>query len=349
MNLFVTADKIGTPTGGGLVTYHESEALKAMGDCAIMSRESLEPLATTVSEPWGWDERTAPFIPDGVRLAHFYAGTFGNTARKLKAMRVKITYTIAAHDRFVSRREHEDMGAPFPYPHLTEEAQWQRYIEGYRLADVIICPGTVPAATVRAYGPEFADKRIVIIPHGCTIPNKVESLPKRFTVGYLGSIGPDKGVRYLLEAWKKLAYSDATLIIAGRDATSPFMNYLLKRYGGGNIQLRGWQDNVSDFYNSISLLVQPSATEGWGCEVVEAMAHARMVLCSDGAGACDAVPVGHRFCACDSDALAKAIDSVRKEPYAHLEQAGLASRIAATFYTWDKIRMKYTNLWRSLL
>ena len=29
MNLYCTADKVGTPTGGGVVTFHESEALKS--------------------------------------------------------------------------------------------------------------------------------------------------------------------------------------------------------------------------------------------------------------------------------------------------------------------------------
>lgn len=351
--LYLTADRIATETGGGLVTKHECDALKSLGPCHVISRAEIEASArergVSISDPWGHDDIAETLVPDGVTLCHAYAGTFGKTIRKLKDAGAKVCYTIAAHDRHVSREEHELLGLLFPYPHLTDEPLWQRYIEGYRLADVIVCPGTVPAATVRAYGPEFAEKRIEIIPHGCELPETVAPLPQTFVLGYCGVSGADKGLVYLLQAWKKLAYKDAMLVIAGAGSMSQFMCQLVDHFGGGNIHLAGWQTDMSRFYNGLSCFVAPSATEGFNIEVVEAMSHGRAALCSEGAGAADIVYASRRFAARNVDDLAERIDRLKTEGRDYLTLQGIGDRERAKEFTWDKIRERYCELWRSML
>lgn len=354
--LYITADSINAKSGGGIVTFHESAALQSLGPCEVWGREQLD---GDGPEPWKWDERaskSARQFDNGtfagrIKLAHFYAGAFGQTVAALKAEGCKITYTIAAHDRAVSRREHERFGMDFAgiYPHLCDEALWQRYITGYRLADVIVCPSTVAERTVRAYGKDFADKRIVVVPHGCDLPKDVAPLPQRFVCGYLGSFGLDKGVVYLMQAWKRLAYRDATLILAGRDSTSENVKRMWQQFGGGSVVFAGWQDSTSAFYDSISLLVQPSCTEGFGCEVLEAMSHGRPVLCSTGAGAVDLIgPESWRFPPCDVDTLAGRIDAMRA-PAINLAAIGGVHRENAALCTWDKVRARYCSLWREVL
>lgn len=345
MNLFLTADHLHLVSGGSLVCRHESQALREL-ECDIISRDELQPDPTM--EPWSCDLKAEQMVDgNGYQLAHIYAGTWGKTVKKLKDQGCKVSVTIAAHDRGISKREHEAMGFGFPYPHLVDYDLWQRYIEGYRLADVIICPGSVPAQVVREYGKDFEQKRIGIIPHGCEIPEKVTLPPERFTIGYLGSFGADKGVRYLLEAWKKLNYKDALLVLAGKDSTSPIAYHFLEKYGGGSVCLMGWQENVSTFFNSISCFVCPAATEGFNIEVVEAMAHARPVLCSRGAGACDLLPESMTFSARNVDALAEKIDWLKK--MTGRQEIGIANRAMAKQVTWEKVRDKYIQVWRSML
>lgn len=362
--LYFTADTIGTPTGGGLVTAQEVLALKELSarmtierrdpDLSCVEVYSRESLGSNAPEPWKWDD-VARYKRDWFvtrpRLAHFYSGTFGKTVAALKQQGCKVVYTIAAHDKEVSKREHEKLGWGFNLLHLTEPKLWQRYIEGYKLADVIVCPSSVAAQTVKNYGPDFLHKDIRIIPHGCDLPSEVKSLPKSFVCGYLGSLGADKGVRYLLEAWKQLGYTDGSLLIlAGKDSNTPLARQLIAQYGGGNIHLAGWQKNTSDFYNSISLYIQPSATEGWGCEVVEAAAHGRPVVCSNGAGAKDfvsEVSVGSETRACDASHLATVIHEAKT--IWPLEQFGQQARERAEYYTWDKIRKQYQDLWARIL
>lgn len=353
MYLYLTADKIGGPSGGSTVTHHESEALRSLGPCEVWGRDHLRGQG---DEPWAYDKNASEeyfYRQQGglkLALAHVYAGTFTETVESLQRRGCTVTYTAAAHDKDASRREHEKLGIPYEYPHLTDLEQWKRYVGGYLAADVLICPSKHSADVMRSYG---AKKRIDIIPHGVDVPVEVKPLPKRFVVGYLGALGPDKGVRYLLEAWKRLNYKDAVLVLAGRDSTSDWARLLYHSFGiGSNVHFAGWQKDVSNFYNAISLYVQPSVSEGWGIEVLEAMAHGRPVICSNGAGAVDAVPyTDSQTCrAGDVAHLAAQIDKAYSQrSQTTSTELGQENRKVAEKFTWTAIHERYTQLWRGLL
>jgi glycosyltransferase involved in cell wall biosynthesis len=176
-------------------------------------------------------------------------------------------------------------------------------------------------------------------------------LPQRFVVGYLGACGgPDKGLVYLLHAWKLLDYRDGSkLLIAGKDSASPYLNSLINQHFAfvhGQVEMLGWQEDVSEFYDRLSVYVQPSVTEGWGIEVTEAMAHGRLALCSEGAGAADMAL--ETFPQCDPTAIASKINDCKIHAGQLPEMGGRAAN-AATLYTWDIVRERYCMLWQSLL
>jgi glycosyltransferase involved in cell wall biosynthesis len=351
MNLtYLTADEIGKSNhGAGSVTKNELEALKTLGNVDVIDRSVLIGDSYVREEPWVWDERAGFYCEVPKELVHVYAGTFSKCIEHFKNYGSKIVYTAAAHDIELSRKAYETYGLSFNYPHLTDPVQWERYIKGYLMADVVICPSTHSKKIMESYG----CKNVVVIPHGIDLPEKVEQLPKQFRVGYLGNCcAPDKGLIYLLQAWKKLNYKDAVLYIGGHDSTSEYFYSLVQKYGGGNIRLLGWVNNVSDFYNNISLYVQPSVTEGFGLEVLEAMAHKRMVICSDGAGASDLLASCDCFPACDSHDLANKIFNA--ESIFRIDRSSYISDCednheVARNLTWDKIKSKYIEVWKGLL
>ena len=363
---YCTSDRIGIQTGGGSVTNQELLALVGMAaekettctklECSNFDTGPFSEWGMGYENPWRHDEVVCRWVETYLngeavpKLAHFYSGTFSKTIKALKEKGCKISYTCAAHDKDISRREHEALGLSFNLPHLTDPNLWARYLEGYKLANVVIVPSTHSRDVLRRYGLE---NRIEVIPHGVHIPDesKIKPFPKMFTVGFLsaGCGAPDKGLVYLLQAWKQLGYTDALLMIAGRDSTSPWVMQMVNQFGGGNICLRGWVDDVADFYGSIFVLCQPSTTEGFGIGVVDALAYARPVICSIGAGAADTVPEGWRVPACDADALANKIRRWKSYDQKLVEKSGLVERIAAKQYDWKNIRQKYVNLWKELL
>ena len=357
--LYLTADEVGIRSGGGIVTEQEVNALSTLasdtpaGCYQIWERQCLSAeiriSMLPAVDPWMWGEAASRLVDreqGNIKLVHVYSGTFTDTLNKLKEKGAKISYTAAAHSIAISRAEHDKFGLPYPQ-HLTDPEQWKRYLGGYLAADVVICPSTHSAGVMRGFG----CKNIEVIPHGCHLPDKVTPVPKHFTVGALSSglCAPDKGIIYLLQAWKMLNYKDATLIFGGKQSASSAFRKMIEDHGGGNIRLLGWVNDIRDFYDNISLLCQPSASEGFGLEVLESLAHGRQALCSEGTGAKDCVPNSWVFNSCDPKDLAGHIDAVRQNGYDWLVKNGERGRQIAADYTWEKIRARYVNVWKGLL
>lgn len=341
VNLYLTQDVIGAPGGGGRVTLEEYKAFAGLGGVTHPIDGLRMPHGP---DPFFADGIVAKGAPQGVQLAHIYAGCFSETVAALKAQGARVTYTAAAHDITESRREFAGLDLPYAFPHLTDPALLDRYLAGYRQADVVICPSTHSATIMRGFG----CKNVRVVPHGVDLPPAVPPLPAKFAVGYLGAAGPDKGLRYLFAAWRKLALRDATLIIAGNNAAQALP--LWRRYGGGNAEFMGYVPNITDFFARVSVYVQPSVTEGFGIEILEAMAHGRPVVASLGAGAAECVTDGvdgFRVQPRDVDGIANKIDMLMRDAALPGRMGGRGSR-SAMGYGWGGIHDGYRAVWRGL-
>ena len=337
VNLFVTWDQIGSSTGGGIVTANELKALQTIDETYI-----INPPMT--NDPFEADEIALQEYKNKnikPKLAHFYANTYSQLIKLLKKDGVKITYTIAAHNIQHSQEEHENLGIPFNLPHLTDPNLFKKYIEGILLADVVITPSHYSKHILECFG----CKNVQVIPHGIDIPWKPKKI-KEFSVGYLGSSAPDKGLKYLIEAWSLLNYKDTLLTIAGRNSESLLP---LVRQGKGNVHLAGFVEDTSTLYNSCNVYVQPSVTEGFGIEVLEAMSYGKGVICSMGAGATQCinscgriVPIRH------PQAIASAIDYYKNNPEILQADGELAQTISKD-YSWGNIIKQYCKVWNNVL
>lgn len=357
MNLYITADKVGTWTGGGSVTQHESHALSKLGNTIIIDNiQGVDPFDT--------DKQILDQVAHRVifkpTIAHLYAGCLTETVKKLKELGAKVFYTAAAHSIEASRKEHEKWGYGFPYPHLTDPQLWAKYVEGYLLADTVICPSTNSKRVMESYG----CKNVMVISHGVDIPDSIKPYPKRFTVGYLGACGADKGLPYLFQAWKKLDYKDSTLLLAGSQWEG--MLSLARQHGGGNIHVLGFVDHIGEFFNQISCYVQSSVSEGFGIEVLEAFAYGRYPIVSQGAGAIDVLRAyqpnmndldNGSFSPGDVNTLCEKIKILKQAHDDYVAKPGFEQdqetlqkelRDHARKYSWDKIEDLYLAAWKAV-
>lgn len=337
-HLYITSDVIGAPTGGGKVTHHEFVALSSLGLTHPIDGARIPPGGVFET-----DNRFMKAIQPEAELmggiAHIYSGCFSNTVARLKERGMHVSYTAAAHSIKLSQEEHEGLGIPFDYPHLTHPNLWEQYVAGYKMADLVICPSNLSADLMRSYGCPYVE----VIPHGVDCPVHPPPLPKKFAVGYFGAVGPDKGLRYLLEAWKRLAYKDATLILGGR--ASVHAAPLVRRFGGGNIEVMGGVDDLADFYKRITVYVQPSVSEGFGIEVLEAAAYRRMLVVSKGAGAHELVHPSVLVDIRNPDQIAAKIDDFRAMPADEMQVLGSTHQIRAWEHKWHLIREQYEQAW----
>jgi len=353
--LYITADRIGQKSGGGRVTYEEYAALAEFtgGDVHPIDRDRL---GGSFDNPFQYDynaeQLLRPYLAENkVQLAHLYAGGFPKTTKLLKQHGVRISYTCAAHDRKASKAEFEAiLGYAYPFQHMVDGPLWDDYLSGYLTADVVIVPSEESKRILKR---EFEAVHVYrhrdpfrVIPHGVDLPDQIDPLPKQFTVGYMGATGPDKGLRYLLEAWKRLALRDATLLFAGPYDQANLLLDLMRKFGGGNMRYMGYAPSLREFYRRVSVYVQPSVTEGFGIEILEAMAHGRPVVVSDGAGAAWHAPT--RLPARDAGAIAAALQDYYQNREGLVAVADLAPEYVKDL-TWPVIRERYKKAWHELL
>jgi len=333
MFLYLTCDKIGSQTGGGCVTANELAALSKLGPVDILNPQPTQ-------NPFDAEKQIGDVDFTKYKLAHIYAGTFPNTVRTLKEKGIKISYTAAAHDIKESQEEFKSLGIPYDYPHITNYSLWTNYISSYLNADLVICPSKHSSKVMQ----EFGCKNITVIPHGC-YQGFNYPYPKTCSVGYLGQIGPDKGIKYLLKAWANLNYKDAVLTFAG--AQSPHLIHMIRQFGGqANYNILGYVKNLDEFFKSITVYVQPSVTEGFGIEILEAMTFGRPVIASYGVGAADCLDNNCKLVIKkDPECIAKAIDWYKNNKWDYREELIRHSQN----YNWKNVREIYTKTWRGML
>ena len=364
--LYCTADSIGAPGGGGQVARHELEALRELFPGGlVLGREQLTP-----HQYAGLD---IPFLQDyfalGITqavsfdLAHFYSGTFSETVKELRRREIPVTYTCPAHDRAASIREFQAWHGAYPFQHLSDPALWDRFSAGLRAASLVIVPSTYSADVLMREG--VSQENLVVIPHGAMIPHPevtgwtAPRSDQTFRVGYLGQTGPDKGLVYLIQAWG-LAGIDGELVLAGRG--TELLESLVRRYvPRGTVRLLGWLDDagLSQFWGSIDVYCQPSVSESFGIEVLEAMGHGRPVIVTDGVGAKDliklspespgfVVPARSPVMLAETLSQARARLADKRDGDHYRADLAQRARAVAERHTWEKTKMVYQDVWRGL-
>ncbi len=99
--------------------------------------------------------------------------------------------------------------------------------------------------------------------------------PSQFVVGYVGRISPEKNIKTLIRAMKRLG-SNAHLLLIGdgeREQTSQAKKL-------PNCTITGFVTNVEDYLRAVDVFVMPSLTETTSLATLEAMATGLPVLSS---------------------------------------------------------------------
>ena len=179
-----------------------------------------------------------------------------------------------------------------------QRAKWggfaSKYIKfGEKLAvkkadEIIVLSRGVQEYFSKEYG-----KKTVFIPNGVTRPviqevneiRKKWGLEKNSYVLFLGRIVPEKGLRYLIEAWKEIS-SDKKLVIAGGTSdTQDFMNELMSmaKGQGDSILFTGFQEGriLEELYSNAYIYCLPSDLEGMPLSLLEAMSYGNCCVVSD--------------------------------------------------------------------
>ena len=176
-------------------------------------------------------------------------------------------------------------------------SKWGRFASWYirfgekcavRFADEII----VLSKNVQNYFMETYGRRTVYIPNGATSPRHVEaqeiiekySLEKGKYILFLGRLVPEKGLRYLIEAYKQVK-TDMPLVIAGGSSDTGEFEAELQQAAEGDFRIRftGFIQGrvLEELYSNAYIYVLPSDLEGMPLSLLEAMSYGNCCLTSD--------------------------------------------------------------------
>ncbi|MBQ9859799.1 MAG: glycosyltransferase family 4 protein [Clostridia bacterium] len=176
-------------------------------------------------------------------------------------------------------------------------SKWGRFASWYirtgekcavRFADEII----VLSKNVQNYFMETYGRETVYIPNGVSHPRHVEAreiIDKYgLSVGgyilFIGRLVPEKGLRYLIEAYKKVQ-TDMPLVIAGGSSDAGEFEAELQQAAADDSRIRftGFIQGriLEELYSNAYIYVLPSDLEGMPLSLLEAMSYGNCCLTSD--------------------------------------------------------------------
>ncbi|MBE6533844.1 MAG: glycosyltransferase family 4 protein [Ruminococcaceae bacterium] len=178
-----------------------------------------------------------------------------------------------------------------------QRAKWGKFASWYiksgekcavKYADEII----VLSEGVKEYFMQTYGRETVLVPNGvnCARPREVKEISKKFGLEknqyilFLARLVPEKGVRYLIEAYKQVK-TDKKLIIAGGSSDTAGFEAELREMAKDDdrIIFTGFVQGktLEELYSNAYIYVLPSDLEGMPLSLLEAMSYGNCCLTSD--------------------------------------------------------------------
>lgn len=221
----------------------------------------------------------------------------------------------------------------------------------FELCDRIVVPSTLSHRSFAQCG--LGHKTVVVKPGVDTEFFTPRPLPERslFRACFVGRVELAKGAGYLLQVWRRLALSNAELMLVGN--VKPEMRSLLQMYADSTVRTLGFMapQEIAERYRESDLFIFPSVNEGLAQVLLEAMSSGLPVIASDYSGADDLVTEGKDGFVVpvrDVDRLAEAILWC----YQHRDETRAMGRAARTKmesqFTLEHYNQRQIALYRSL-
>ena len=178
-----------------------------------------------------------------------------------------------------------------------QRAKWGRFASIYimlgekcavRYADEII----VLSKNVQEYFMDTYERKTKFIPNGVNYPDlrKAEVITKKFSLNkdeyilFLGRLVPEKGIKYLIQAFKEVKTNKKLVIAGGSSDTNEFEKELKElAKSDERIVFTGFVQGkeLEELYSNAYLYCLPSDLEGMPLSLLEAMSYGNCCLVSD--------------------------------------------------------------------
>jgi glycosyltransferase involved in cell wall biosynthesis len=251
-------------------------------------------------------------------------------------------YAHPRHSREILEAEYAAAGIRWPgraWPGLSRYDHWAREltvaVEEIEEADVVLVPAEFTRDTMIAQG--VPAEKIRVLPRGVDC-KRLEPGPRDarpFRALFIGQVCFRKGIRYLLEAWRRLRLPDAELILVG--SVHDEVRSVLASYRDlPGLRVEGFARDPASSYRGASVFVLPTLDEGSAKVTAEAMAAGLPVITTPEAGSLvQDGESGLLVPARDVEMLADRLATLHAHPEVRAAM-GAAARARILPYTWAR-------------
>ena len=244
-----------------------------------------------------------------------------------------------------------------------QRAKWGKFARAYimlgekcaaRFADEII----VLSKGVQQYFRDTYGRETVFIPNGVSKSELWEAkeitdrfgLEKDGYILYLGRLVPEKGITYLIDAFKNVKTDKKLVIAGGSSDTADFAQELKNRAAGdARILFTGFVQGglLEELYSNAYVYVLSSDLEGMPLSLLEAMSYGNCCVTSD-IEECAAVTGDHglTFPKGDVSALEALLQKLCDEPETVEYYQKNARDYITKKYSWDDVTSRTLELYR---
>jgi glycosyltransferase involved in cell wall biosynthesis len=243
-----------------------------------------------------------------------------------------------------------------------QRAKWGRFASWYilsgeknavKFADRII----VLSESVQKYFKDTYNRETVFIPNGVNRPKIVDAqeimeqwgLEKDSYILFLGRLVPEKGIHYLIEAFKSIK-TDKKLVIAGGSSDTTDYMESLKEIAEENVIFTGFQQGqiLEELYSNAYIYCLPSDLEGMPLSLLEAMSYGNCCLTSDIPECAEVVEdKAVIFKKADVTDLQEQLQKLCNEPEVVQKYKDGASDFICKKYNWDDVVARTLQLYRN--
>lgn len=243
-------------------------------------------------------------------------------------------------------------------------AKWGRFAKTYimlgektavRFADEII----VLSKGVQEYFQSVYSRHTVLIPNGVDLPQRRP--PRRITemfglaggdyILFLARLVPEKGLQYLIRAFKTLDTQKKLVIAGGASDTAAFEQEMKELAAGDErILFTGFVQGqlLEELYSNAFVYVLPSDLEGMPLSLLEAMSYGNCCLVSDIEECASVVEEnGVTFRRGDVDDLHKKLAMLCADELLTGRYRAVSAPFICAKYSWDDVTERTLALYRS--
>lgn len=242
-----------------------------------------------------------------------------------------------------------------------QRAKWGKFASKYILGgeksavkhadEIIVLSHNVQEYFLTKYG-----RKTLFIPNGVNRPELFPAelikrkwgLEKDSYILYVGRIVPEKGIKYLLEAWKSIN-TDKKLVLVGSPSDTDIFNHEIRKLADDRVIFAGFIQGktLEELYSNSYIYVLPSDLEGMPLTLLEAMSYGNCCLTSDIAECTEVVEdKAVTFHKSDSEDLKKKIQRLVDNPEKVKEYKQSSMDFICNKYNWNDVVNETLELYR---